>query len=119
MIKLGNKKPKGIISNTILEAPFMEFYKFGDIEGYEGHDTIIGWNNMNAVIFITTVDSAACTQSGITIGSSRQEVIRAYGEEYLSTKNRMQYINNEFELVGMVFYFENNKVIRITCFTHI
>ena len=119
MIRLGNKKPKGMISNTILEAPFMEFYKFGDIEGYESHDTIIGWNNMNAVIFITTIDPAARTQSGITIGSSRQEVIRAYGEEYSSTKNRMQYINNEFELVGMIFYFENNKVIRITCFTHI
>ena len=119
MIRLGDKKPKGMISNTILEVPFMEFYKFGDIEGYESHDTIIGWNNMNAVIFITTVDPTARTQSGITIGSSRQEVIRAYGEEYLSTKNRIQYINNEFELVGIIFYFENNKVIRITCFTHI
>ena len=119
MIRLGDKKPKGMISNTILEAPFMEFYKFGDIKGYESHDTIIGWNNMNAVIFITTVAPTARTQSGITIGSSRQEVVRAYGAEYLSTKNRMQYINNDFELVGMIFYFENNKVIRITCFTHI
>ena len=119
MIRLGDKKSNGMISNTILEAPFMEFYKFGDIKGYENQNSIIGWNNMNAVIFITTVDPTARTQSGITIGSSRQEVVRAYGEEYLSTKNRMQYINNDFELVGMIFYFENNKVIRITCFTHI
>lgn len=98
---------------------FMEFYKFGDIEGYENRDTIIGWNNMNAVIFITTVDPAARTQSGITIGSTREEVIRVYGEEYLATENRIQYINSDFELVGMIFYFENNRVIRITCFTHI
>ena len=74
---------------------------------------------MNAVIFITTVDSAARTQSGITIGSTREEVIRVYGEEYLATENRIQYINSDFELVGMIFYFENNRVIRITCFTHI
>lgn len=119
VVRLGSTKSKEMISNIILEAPFMEFYKFGDIEGYESHDTIIGWNNMNSVIFITTIAPVARTQSGITIGSSRQEVIRAYGEEYSSTKNRMQYINNEFELVGMIFYFENNKVIRITCFTHI
>ena len=119
VVRLGSTKPKGMISNIILEAPFMEFYKFGDIEGYENRDTIIGWNNMNAVIFITTVDPAARTQSGITIGSTREEVIRVYGEEYLATENRIQYINSDFELVGMIFYFENNRIIRITCFTHI
>ncbi|MGI5174410.1 SH3 domain-containing protein [Treponema sp. OMZ 840] len=118
-IRIGDKKPENLISDILLETPFLELYKFGDLPGCEKDGTVFAWNNMNSIIFITTVNPAAVTPLGITIGSTKEDVLRAYGKPFLTTKNRIEYNNSDYELVGMIFYFENDKVVRITCFTHI
>lgn len=63
--------------------------------------------------------STCVTDKGIRIGDERKKVERAYGppSEYEKTGDRLGYtlkINNIYIDSSLVFFFKNNKVIRIT-----
>ncbi len=89
------------------------------LSGYEVDSTLVAWNTRNRIVFISTINKNAKTPLGISVGSSKEDIIKLYGQPSIMTNSRFRYDNLEFEHQGMVFYFEDNKVTRITCFATI
>lgn len=50
------------------------------------------------------------TKKGIQVGSSKEDVISAYGKEYYSTENSIYYLNREYDTLQIEFFF-NEKVV--------
>jgi hypothetical protein len=93
---------------------------FGPIDGYADTSLIIGWNNQNRVVYLELLDNNIQTANGLTIGATQEEVLEKFGEPYLRTKNMFRYQNSEFEIVGIIFIFnENNIVKKIVLFTYV
>lgn len=105
-------------ANTVLTGDFFEV-KIGDLKGLTENETQVGWNNQSRIIYISTTNPDAHTISNLGIGSTKQEILGILGTPYLSTSKRLRYQNLEYELQGIVFYFSEDRVIRIVLFAGI
>jgi len=116
--ELGEKISSSLTVAFVLEDPFFEL-KMGKLSGYEVDSTLVAWNNKNRIVFISTINENAKTPLGISVGSSKEDVLKLYGQPSIMTNGRFRYDNLEFEHQGMVIYFVDSKVFRITCFAAI
>ncbi|MCK7485519.1 MAG: outer membrane protein assembly factor BamE [Bacillus subtilis] len=118
--KLGQIANEDILKkeNTVFSGDFFEV-AIGDLKGYSESEIQIGWNNRNRIIYISTTNSETRTIDNLGIGSTKQEVLSTLGTPYLSTSKRLRFQNLEYELQGIVFYFSEDKVIRIVLFAGI
>jgi hypothetical protein len=67
-------------------------------------------DDKEVIKWMTIKDSFFASQRGITIGSSKEQVIEAYGENYWTNKNGISY----GEKTGISFNFNNDIVTEIT-----
>ena len=87
---------------------------------YQGLDKTYYYNGFEVTTYtdkgkdyianILLVDDSVTTDEGIYIGSSKDDVVNAYGSEYVESTGQYSYSKGDSELQ---FIFENNLVISI------
>ncbi len=106
-------------SNSIIETRIFHV-RFGPIDAYKTDNIQIGWNNQNRIIFLEVLNDTIVTADGLKLGDTREKVLSILGSptfEY--SDGALRFENIDYELVGMLFHFENNKVSRLILFTYV
>jgi hypothetical protein len=92
--------------------------KFGPLNGYKDELMQVGWNNQNRILYIEVSSSSVITKDGISLGDTKEKIFKTIGVPYIETPNEWRYWNLEFEVVGIIFQFENERVVRIILYSY-
>jgi hypothetical protein len=93
--------------------------KFGPINGFKSELMQIGWNNQNRVLYIEVFSRAIKTNDGLAIGDTQEKVLKTLGLPYIETSNQYRYQNVDFEVVGIIFQFENERIKKIILYCYV
>jgi hypothetical protein len=94
--------------------------EFGPINGFKNEELIAAWNNQKRVLYIEILSPTAKTNDGLTLGSSKQELVAILGEPRIKKQNSFRYDNLEFEVQGIIFQFDDNDIItRIVLYSYL
>jgi hypothetical protein len=107
------EKTNGTISSDLFER------KFGPLNGYRDELMQVGWNNQNRVVYIEVFSDSITTKDGISLGDTKEKILQTLGVPYIETLNEWRYWNLEFEVVGIIFQFENGRVIKMILYTYV
>jgi hypothetical protein len=93
--------------------------KFGPINGFKSDLMQVGWNNQNRVLYIEVFSRDVKTNDGLAIGNTREKVLETLGSPYIETYNQYRYQNMDFEVVGIIFQFENERILKIILYCYV
>lgn len=93
--------------------------KFGPIKGLKNDLMQVGWNNQNRVTYIEIFSRTIKTNDGLAIGDTKETVLETLGLPYIETSNQYRYQNIDFEVVGIIFQFENERIIKIILYCYV
>jgi hypothetical protein len=106
------------MSNTIITTSIFGV-PFGPIDGCEDEQLKIGWNNRNRVLYVEVLSNKVKTYDGISLGDTKEKVIELLGDPYIEEYNQFRYQNIDFEMIGILFQFEEGVVTKIFLFGYV
>jgi hypothetical protein len=59
------------------------------------------------------------TADGIVLGDSKEKVLNALGVPFIEKDNYFRYQNDDFEIAGILFQFENEIIAGIILFGYV
>jgi hypothetical protein len=86
---------------------------FGPLDGYKNGLFQVGWNNQNRVLYFEILSNSVTTQDGLKIGDTKDRVLEFLGVPFIETSSIYRFQNIEFEVIGILFQFENDRVAKI------
>ena len=92
---------------------------FGPIKGYVDDNIKIGWNNQNRILYIELLSGNFETIDGIRLGDSKEKIKDALGLPYSESSNEYRYQNIEFEVIGIIFQFIDDRASNIVLFSYL
>lgn len=105
-------------SNTVVETSMFGPH-FGPIDGFEDENVKVAWNNQKRILYIEVLSQTVKTYSGLTLGSTKIDVMSTLGIPHFESSNMLRYDNFFDDIWGVIFQFENNiaKKIILFCYT--
>jgi hypothetical protein len=104
--------------NTIISTNIFGI-SFGPINGIEDNQLRIGWNNQNRVLYIEVLSDKVMTADGVVLGDTKEKILSIFGPPYIEENRQFRYQNDDFEIAGILFQFENNIVVKIFLFGYV
>lgn len=83
----------------------------GSINGIETTNYEVGWNNMDVILYIEIKENTLTTSDGLTIGSTKAEVIDALGAQHGARSKSLEYFNTEYEVFGILFLLNDYDIV--------
>lgn len=83
----------------------------GSMDGIETNDYEIGWNNMDVILYIEIMNNTLTTTDGLTIGSTKEEVLDALGKPHSTISDSLRYQNSKYETFGILFLLDENDIV--------
>ncbi|GHT57742.1 hypothetical protein FACS1894109_10550 [Spirochaetia bacterium] len=104
-------------SNTVVETR-MFLKSFGPINGFEDENVKVAWNNQKRILYIEVLSPTVKTYSGLTLGSTKTDVMDTLGIPHIETSNTLRYDNFWDDIWGIIFQFENGVAIKVVLFCY-
>jgi hypothetical protein len=108
----------GKTNDTVFSSNLLE-REYGPINGYRDELMRVGWNKQNRVLYIEVLSGSVKTKDGISLGDTKEIISQTLGVPYLETLDEWRYLNLDFEVVGIVFQFKSEKVVKIIIYSHV